>query len=66
MAESDDGKHPTRERTAESRDDRIRTHAYYLYLARGGDPGYELDDWLRAEQQEAREEEAARQWRLTH
>ena len=66
MAESHDGKHPARERIAESREDRIRTRACYLCLARGGDPGYELDDWLRAEQQEAREEEAVRQWRLTH
>jgi Protein of unknown function (DUF2934) len=32
-------------------DDQIRLHAYYLYLEREreGQPGSELDDWLRAE-----------------
>ena len=27
----------------------IRTRAYELYLARGGQSGAELDDWLEAE-----------------
>ena len=31
------------------REDEIRTRAYELYLARGAQPGRELEDWLRAE-----------------
>ena len=31
------------------REDEIRTRAYELYLARGAQPGGELEDWLRAE-----------------
>ncbi|MGI8965950.1 MAG: DUF2934 domain-containing protein [Limisphaerales bacterium] len=27
----------------------IARRAYELYLERGGDPGHELDDWVRAE-----------------
>ena len=30
---------------------RIRTRAYELYLQRKADPGHELEDWLRAEQE---------------
>lgn len=30
-------------------EDRIRLRAYELYQARGGAPGYELEDWLLAE-----------------
>ncbi len=29
----------------------IRLRAYELYEARGGQDGYELDDWLRAEEE---------------
>jgi hypothetical protein len=29
----------------------IRQRAQEIFLARGGDPGNDLDDWLRAEQQ---------------
>lgn len=29
----------------------IRQRAHALFLARGGTPGNELDDWLRAEQE---------------
>jgi hypothetical protein len=32
-------------------DDAIRARAYQLYEARGGQPGAELHDWLRAEQE---------------
>ena len=32
-------------------DDAIRGRAYQLYEARGGEPGAELDDWLRAERE---------------
>jgi len=29
----------------------IRTRAYELYLARGAEPGRELEDWLQAERE---------------
>lgn len=29
----------------------IRQRAFEIYLARGGAPGYELEDWLRAERE---------------
>lgn len=29
----------------------IRTRAYELYLQRGGQSGYELEDWLQAERE---------------
>jgi len=29
--------------------DAIATRAYELFLARGSEPGHEMDDWLRAE-----------------
>jgi hypothetical protein len=32
-------------------DQAIRNRAYQLYEARGGEPGAELDDWLRAERE---------------
>jgi hypothetical protein len=32
-------------------EDRIRTRAYQLYVERNTDPGHDLDDWLRAEQE---------------
>jgi Protein of unknown function (DUF2934) len=31
------------------RETRIRRRAYELYLERGQDPGFDLDDWLQAE-----------------
>ncbi len=30
---------------------RVRTRAYYLYLARGAAHGHDLDDWLQAERE---------------
>jgi hypothetical protein len=39
----------------EQREKRVPTHeqigerAYQIYLARGGQPGHEMDDWLQAE-----------------
>lgn len=36
--------HPTSEQE-------IRNRAYELYLLRGGQPGYELEDWLQAERE---------------
>jgi NADPH:quinone reductase-like Zn-dependent oxidoreductase len=34
-----------------SREDEIRTRAYELFLARGEQPGHELEDWLQAERE---------------
>ena len=36
--------------SAETREERIRRHAYDLYEARGRTDGHDLDDWLRAEE----------------
>jgi hypothetical protein len=49
-----------------SREERIRKRAYQFYLARGREPGKELEDWVRAEQEFEREQEAARLWQLGH
>jgi hypothetical protein len=49
-----------------SREDRIRRRAYEFYLARGREPGKELEDWVRAEQEFEREQEAVRLWKLGH
>jgi hypothetical protein len=38
----------------------IRRRAHELFLARGGEPGKELDDWLRAERQLKRKSAATR------
>jgi hypothetical protein len=29
----------------------VRNRAYEIYLQRGGQPGYELEDWLQAERE---------------
>jgi hypothetical protein len=29
----------------------IRIRAYEIYIERGGEPGYDLDDWLQAERE---------------
>ena len=34
-----------------TRDQEIRNRAYEIYLQRGGQPGYELEDWLQAERE---------------
>ena len=39
------------DQTAAGPDEAIRTRAYFLFLERGGTPGYELDDWLQAERE---------------
>jgi hypothetical protein len=31
-----------------TREEEIRTRAYEIYLQRGGQAGYEMDDWLQA------------------
>jgi hypothetical protein len=32
-------------------EEQIRIRAYEIYLQRGGQPGYELEDWLQAERE---------------
>ena len=32
-------------------EEEIRNRAYEIYLQRGGQPGYELEDWLQAERE---------------
>lgn len=39
-------------------DDEIRERAYHIYLARGGAPGGELEDWLQAEREQQQEDES--------
>ena len=34
-----------------TREQEIRNRAYEIYLQRGGQPGYELEDWLQAERE---------------
>jgi Protein of unknown function (DUF2934) len=34
-----------------SQEEQIRARAYELYVARGGEPGHEIDDWLQAERE---------------
>ena len=43
-------KSDVRVRTEPTADD-VARRAYELYEARGGEPGADLDDWLRAEQE---------------
>jgi len=33
------------------REEEIRRRAYEIYLARGGEPGHDLEDWLQAERE---------------
>lgn len=49
-----------------SKEERIRRRAYELYVARGCEPGKEIEDWLRAEQEIRQKEEAGRLWKLDH
>jgi Protein of unknown function (DUF2934) len=34
-----------------SREEEIRRRAYEIYLGRGEEPGYEIEDWLQAERE---------------
>lgn len=34
-----------------SSQDEVARRAYELYVARGGEPGHELEDWLQAERE---------------
>jgi Protein of unknown function (DUF2934) len=36
--------------------ERIRARAYELYQSRGGEPGHDLKDWLRAEKEVLKQE----------
>jgi hypothetical protein len=38
----------------------VARRAYELYQARGGEPGYELEDWLNAEQELNKESQILR------
>ncbi len=49
-----------------SREEQIRRRAYELYIARGREPGKELEDWVRAEREIEQEEERGRLWHLNH
>jgi len=40
-----------RHAAAEPTDEDVRRRAYHLYLERGGAPGDDFSDWLRAEQE---------------
>jgi hypothetical protein len=42
-----------------SREERIRQRAHELYLRRGNQPGSEIDDWLKAEEEIRRAQEEA-------
>jgi hypothetical protein len=45
---------PEREVVLPSREEEIRNREYEIYLQRGGQPGDELEDWLRAERELAK------------
>jgi hypothetical protein len=45
---------PEREVVLPFREEEIRNRAYEIYLQRGGQPGDELEDWLRAERELAK------------
>ncbi|HTS18588.1 MAG TPA: DUF2934 domain-containing protein [Verrucomicrobiae bacterium] len=36
-------------KTGRPTEEQIRARAYQIYLARGGQPGHDTDDWLQAE-----------------
>jgi hypothetical protein len=67
MEGAEDGKQPNIiDPITYSVEDRITKRAFELYVARGCQPGKALEDWLQAEREIKREEEAARQWKLSH
>jgi hypothetical protein len=46
--------HPSAEQAGDERqllEERIRMRAYQRYVERGCEPGFDLDDWLQAEQE---------------
>ena len=50
MAENND-EHAADRSGTNGGDDAVRRRAYDRYLARGGEPGHDVDDWLAAEQE---------------
>ena len=50
---------PARAPQHDTRSERIRRRAHELYVQRGSQSGSELDDWLRAEEEILRAEDAA-------
>ncbi len=52
-------------RSLQPTQEEIRQRAHEIYLARGGTPGNELEDWLRAEEQ-LKQERAAVKVEITH
>jgi len=52
------GRRPKAEPTAPTADE-IAERAFEIYLARGGEPGHEAEDWLQAER-ELRERSVSR------
>jgi len=46
--------------SASTKEQEIAQRAYFIYLARGGNDGHALDDWLQAEQ-ELREQNTRQQ-----
>jgi hypothetical protein len=47
-------------RSSEPSEEDIRLLAYAIYEAKGSNPGHDLDDWLQAERELARETEQSR------
>lgn len=54
MIGSTEARAPEREVVLPSREEEIRNRAYEIYLQRGGQPGDESEDWLRAERELAK------------
>ena len=48
---SADPQTPAVEAASPDPNEKIRSRAYALYIQRGQEPGYELDDWLQAERE---------------
>jgi hypothetical protein len=48
---TDDERDTAQSDTIRVSDDRIARRAYELYLARGGEDGQDIDDWLQAERE---------------
>ena len=57
MATPTPGKEPQHDKP--SLQEKIRRRAYELYVQRGNQPGSEVDDWLRAEEEILRAEDRA-------
>jgi hypothetical protein len=58
------GLSPTKTESREALRKRIRARAYELYERRGREDGHAVDDWLRAESEEATREQDGHRARL--